>query len=109
MSFTFSSGTNISCTLIDIPAFVANSKPLFLRLSDRITVSLIPIFLNPTLINLEISFLFKVLLSRSKESPCGSISDNNALPHVVSYLFTFEVLLLSKFISLSLIRTVTFA
>ena len=45
-------------------------------MSDRITVSLIPIFLNPTLINLEISFLFKVLFSRSNESPCGSISDN---------------------------------
>ena len=72
-------------------------------------MSLIPIFLKPSLINLEISFLLSVLFNKSKESPSGNISDNSALPQVVSYLFTFAVLLLSKFISLSLIRTVIFA
>jgi len=69
---------------------------MYISLSARITVSLMPTRLKPALINFEISFFFNALLIKSKESPAGRISESIALPTVVSCRFILSVVVPSR-------------
>ena len=69
------------------PDFVENSYPKYIRRSANITVLLRPAFLYTKSMSEEICLLSKVLLTKSKDMPCGSNSYSNVLPVVVSTIW----------------------
>ncbi len=77
-------GMRMSCTPKEMPPRVAIVKPDCMSLSAKITVSRSPQRRKPTLMRREISFFLSGLLSRSKDSPGGRISESSARPTVVS-------------------------
>ena len=56
------------------PDFVENSYPKYIRRSANITVLLSPAFLYTKSMSEDICLLSKVLLTKSKDMPCGSNS-----------------------------------
>ena len=84
ISSCFCSGMRMSLTPNEIPARVAIVKPACISLSAKITVSRSPQRRKAALMRREISFFLSGLLSSSKGSPGGRISDRSERPMVVS-------------------------